>query len=171
MNTRHLLVIALAALLNLPMAAHAEDVGILHLRPLHLQLPPTWQFDGNKTPLEGYGPNGEKVLITIMRRKNESAPPATEIAKGFAESQMKKLGEKGNLSISRPLAQLPTPTGKIGFSVASEGTSPMGGNRYFVQYLLAGESALFYLTVEGRGDVAPMVEQFNSFIATQTWDN
>ncbi|NDI84363.1 hypothetical protein [Undibacterium crateris] len=171
MNTHHLLAIVLAALLHLPMAAHAEEVGILHLRPLHLQLPPTWQFDGKKNPIEGYGPNGEKVLITIMRRKNESVPLFTEIAKGFAESQMKKLGEKGNLSISRPLAQLPTPTGKIGFSVASEGTSPLGGNLYFIQYLLAGESALFYLTVEGRGDVAPIVEQFNSYIATHVWDN
>lgn len=55
MNARHLFAIVMAALLHLPFIAHAEDVGILHLRPLHLQLPPTWQFDSNKTPLKVMG--------------------------------------------------------------------------------------------------------------------
>ena len=81
------------------------------------------------------------------------------------------LGSKEATTIVTRGALIPTPGDKIGFSVASEDISTGGGSRYFVQYLLAGESALFYLTIEGRGNSASIVEQFDSYVATQKWDN
>jgi len=166
------LFVALSAAVSI---AIAQDVGVLHLRPLHLELPATWQFDGTKNPIEGVGPDGEKLLVTIMRRKTQEgsnpARPATELAKGFAQDTMQKLSVKDGKSIVRAVSEFSAPEGKIAFSAASEKSGFLGGDKYFVQYVLASDSALIYLTIEGKGKASPVLERFDLIIAGQKWDN
>lgn len=154
--------------------ASAQEVGVLHLRPLHLELPATWKFDGTKNPIEGTGPEGEKLLVSIMRRKPDSAataPPATEMAKYFARDRMAQLSARDGKTVIREVTELTAPDGKLAFSAASEKSGLLSGERYFIQYLLACDSSLFYLTVEGSGKAAPVLERFDQIISRQQWDN
>ena len=108
MMKRTLLIVASVFTFLSPIAA-AQDVGVLHLRPLHLELPATWRFDGSKNPIEGFGPEGEKLLVTIMRRKPDSTGPvrpAKEIAQGFAKDKMQTLSVKDGKSLIRPVCVL-----------------------------------------------------------------
>lgn len=154
--------------------AAAQDVGVLHLRPLHLELPAAWKFDGTKNPIEGTGPDGEELLVSIMRRRTDATvatQPATEAAKGFARNTMPQLSAKDGKTIIRQVTEFPAPVGKIAFSAASEKSGLFSGDRYFIQYLLACDSALFYLTVEGNGKAAPVLERFDQIVSRQQWDN
>jgi hypothetical protein len=153
-------------------AASAQDVGILHLRPLHLELPSTWNFDGTKRPIEGRGPNGEKVLISILRKQStsESLRTAQDTAKSFAQGPMRDLATKNGKTIVRPLSELPVQDGKAGYSVGSETSSLFGGKSYFVQYLLAAPDVIIYFTFEGKGDTEQAMQRFDQFFATQRWD-
>jgi hypothetical protein len=166
------LVVLFAALATA--SARAQDVGLLHLRPLHLELPPTWTFDGTKRPIEGRGPDGEKVLVTIMRRKpgaaSEPIPTAKETARGFTQGPMTEMASKGGKTVVRPVGELPTPEGKAGYSAGSEISSTFGGRSYFVQYLLAAPGVIIYLTFEGKGEAAPAMRRFDAFFETQKWD-
>lgn len=154
--------------------ASAQEVGVLHLRPLHLELPATWKFDGTKSPIEGTGPDGEKLLVSVMRRRPDAtaaAPLATEMAKGFARDSMPQLSAKDGKTVIGEVTEFPAPTGKVAFSAASEKSGLLSGDQYFIQYLLACDSALFYLTVEGSGKAAPVLERFDQIISRQQWDN
>ena len=165
--------ILLIFLLLSPLAL-AQEVGVLHLRPLHLELPATWSFDGAKTPIEGTGPEGERLLASIIRRRPDAAattPPATEAARGFAQNRMSQLSAKDGKTIIREVTELPAPAGKVAFSAASEKPSLLSGSRYFIQYLLACDSAMFYFTVEGNGKAAPVLDRFDQIISRQQWDN
>jgi hypothetical protein len=147
------------------------DVGLLHLRPLHLELPPTWRFDGSKNPIEGFGPDGEKALISVMRRKTGAGtgPSASEVARGFANSQMAEIAVKGGKSVIRPVSPLPAPEGKTVYSAASE-RSGLFGKSYFIQYLLSAKDASIFITFEGRGDATSQLPKFDAIISTQKWD-
>ena len=164
----------LLVLLLFSSLASAQEVGVLHLRPLHLELPANWKFDGTKTPIEGTGPEGEKLLVSIMRRRPDAAattPPATEMAKGFARDRMPQLSAKDGKTVIREVTEFPAPTGKVAFSAASEKSGLLSDDRYFIQYILACDSALFYLTVEGNGKAAAVLERFDQIISRQQWDN
>jgi hypothetical protein len=154
--------------------AHAEDVGVLHLNPLHLTFPATWTFDGSNKPIEGRGPDGEKVLITIMKHIADNGSNASQsgkdLASNFAKNQMHVLATKAGQTVVRPVTHLPTPEGKTGFSAASENSGLFTGERYFVQYLLASNSAVIYLTVEGKGKASVIYKSFDEIMRTQQWD-
>lgn len=155
--------------------ALAADIGVLNLGPLHLTLPPTWKFDGSKNPIEGFGPEGEEVLISIARSKpptSASALPSTQdLAVGFSKDKMPLLAQKNGKTVLRPVTAVSTPEGKVAFSAASEKSGLFGGSLYFVQYLLASDSALIYMTIEGKGKAAPVVERFDEIINSQQWDD
>lgn len=155
-------------------SALAQDIGILHLRPLHLELPATWTFDGSKQPIEGRGPDGEKVLISIMRKSpgvaSEPMPTAKETAQGFAQGPMSELTAKGGKAVVRPVSEFPAQEGKAGYSAGSEKSSMFGGKSYFIQYLLAAPGVIIYLTFEGKGEALPAMQRFDAFFNTQRWD-
>lgn len=167
-------ILLLCSVLLVSLGARAQDVGVLHLRPLHLELPATWTFDGSKRPIEGRGPDGEKVLISIMRKRpeaaSEPAPSAKEMAQGFANGPMSQLASKGGKVVVRPVGEFPVPEGKAGYSAGSEGSSMFGGKSYFIQYLLAAPGVVIYLTFEGKGEAAPAMQKFDAFFNTQRWD-
>jgi hypothetical protein len=152
----------------------AQDVGVLHLRPLHLELPSTWSFDGSRNPIEGKGPQGEKLLISTMRRRvsaaSEPAPSAKETAQGFAQGPMGDLASKGGKVVVRPVSEFPVQDGKAGYSAGSESSSVFGGKSYFIQYLLAAPGVIIYLTFEGKGEALPAMQRFDEFFKTQRWD-
>jgi len=172
MNWHRILLLLFCILANT--AALAQDIGVLHLRPLHLELPPTWTFDGSKRPIEGKGPDGEKVLISIMRKRpsaaSEPVPAAQEMAQGFAQGPMRELASKGGKAVVRPVSEFPTHEGKAAYSAGSESSSTFGGKSYFVQYLLAAPGVIIYLTFEGKGEALPAMQRFDPFFATQRWD-
>lgn len=170
MKNRFLLTALIAALLHLAFPAHSQEIGVLNLTPLHLQFPATWQFHARGKLIEGKGANGEIVLVTIIRRQNSANKSTIELAKDFAATELNQLGRKGSLAVVRPLAPLPAPDGKIAFSIVSEASSIFGAKKYFAQYILASDSALIYLTVEGRGSATTISQEFDSIIATQSWD-
>jgi hypothetical protein len=164
----------LSALLFAHVGAFAQDVGVLHLRPLHLELPATWAFDGSKRPIEGRGPEGEKVLISIMRKRpgaaSEPLPTAKEMAQGFGQGPMGELALKGGKTVVRPVSEFPVQDGKAGYSAGSEVSSMFGGKSYFIQYLLAAPGVLIYLTFEGKGEAPTAMQRFDAFFSTQRWD-
>lgn len=154
--------------------SYAQEVGVLHLRPLHLELPATWKFDGSKRPIEGTGPDGEKVLISVFRSGSPTGsgqlPSAKETAKGFVRDHMGQLASKGGKSVIRPITEMPMPDGKAGFSSGSEASNFLSGKSYFVQYLVAASDVIIYFTFEGKGDAKPAMERFDEIFKTQSWD-
>lgn len=171
LTRRVFLALSAVAVFNFP--AFAQDVGTLHLTPLHIELPVTWQFNESKRPIEGSGPDGEKVLVSIMRKRiaaSEPVPDAGDLAKGFAQGPMGQLATKGGKIIVRPIAEMPVPAGKAGYSVGSEASGVFAGKSYFVQYLLASPGVLIYLTFEGKGEALSAMKRFDSFFETQRWD-
>ncbi|MEN3112009.1 hypothetical protein ACFONG_19355 [Uliginosibacterium paludis] len=169
----HALISRIALLLLTLVAAfsiNAQDVGVLHLTPLHLQLPPTWQFDGSKNPIEGKGANGEKMLISKVRRSKPEAPPATIYAEKMAETHMAAYASNKGKAVIRPVSETPSLPGKKLFSAASEKTALFGGKSYFIQYILANNDYSIYITIEGNGGVSEVIDGFDSIIKTQTWD-
>ena len=158
----------------LPAVASAKDAEVLHLPPLHLEFPSTWQFDDSKSPIEGAGPDGDKVLITVMRRKPDASadsPSMASLASGFAGGPMVEIAAKDGLKVIRAVGAFPTPDGKVGYSAASEESRALGGKTYFVQYLFASPGALIYLTFEGKGEAGPAMLRFDKFLETQRWDD
>lgn len=162
------------SILLAPLGARADDVGVLHLGPLHLELPATWTFDGSKRPIEGRGPDGEKVLISIMRKRpeapSEPAPSAKEMAQGFANGPMSQLASNGGKVVVRPVGEFPVPEGKAGYSAGSEVSGVFGGKSYFIQYLLASPGVIIYLTFGGKGEAVPAMQKFDAIFNTQRWD-
>lgn len=160
-------------LLSLPQAP-AQGVGVLNLSPLHLELPASWTFDQSKQPIEGHGPNGEKLLISVMRKRagaaTEAVPSAKEIAQKFAQEQMSEFASKGGATIVRPVSEFAVPEGKAGYSVASEKSSLFGGKKYFIQYIFAASGVLIFLTFEGNGEALSAMRQSDTFLNTQRWD-
>jgi hypothetical protein len=155
-------------------SALAQEVGVLHLNPLHLELPSTWTFNGSKQPLEGKGPDGEKVLISIMRIRPGAAsgpvPTANESLQGLVQGPMVQLASKGGQVVVRPVSQFPTKEGKAAYSAGSESSGIFGGKSYFIQYVLAAPGTVIYLTFEGKGPAATAMQRFDAFFATQRWD-
>lgn len=152
----------------------AQEVGTLHLRPLHLEFPSSWRFDGAKNPIQGFGAEGEKALISVMRGKPGGGPdpvPSTkELTQGFAQGPMTQLAAKGGKTVIRPVSELPAPEGKVIYSSGSESSGLLGGKTYFLQYLMAAQGVLIYITFEGKGEAASAIQKFDSIIATQKWD-
>lgn len=152
----------------------AQDIGILHLTPLHLELPFSWKFDGSKRPIEGKGPDGEVVLISVKRMQADEKSGATlsakEAAKNFAQGAMGQLASKGKQTIVRPVSEFPTIEDKVAYSAGSESSGMFGGKSYFIQYILASTEVIIYLTFEGKGEASPAMQRFDAFLATQRWD-
>src|SRR5580698_2173399 len=90
--------LCLALVLVVGSLANAQDVGLLHLGALRLQFPSTWSFDFSKRPVEGRGPNGERVLITTETRKDAGTPDGERAAgnavDGFAKGPMTEIAGK-----------------------------------------------------------------------------
>lgn len=168
------ILVLFSVLLLLQVGTYAQDVGVLHLRPLHLELPPTWTFDGSKRPIEGRGPDGEKVLVSIMRKRpgaaSEPVPTPKEMAQGFANGPMSELASKGGKVVVRSVGEFPVPEGKAAYSSGSEVSGMLGGKSYFIQYLLAAPGVIIYLTFEGKGEALPAMQKFDAFFNTQRWD-
>ncbi len=152
-------------------ALASGEVGALHLNPLHIELPATWVIDGSRSPIEGRGPNGEKMLITVMRLQDGAvSKSADEIARGFANAEMKRLGSEDGQIVIREVSPLPVSEGKAGYSMASQSSSFFGGKTYFIQYLLASSRAVIFFTIEGRGEAEPMMLEFDKYLESQRWD-
>lgn len=157
------------------LAVLAQEAGTLHLRPLHLEFPSTWRFNGSKNPIEGSGPDGERALATIMRGKSGTASEPTlstaELAKGFAQGPMAQLATEGDKVLVRPVTELTAPDGRIAYSAVSQRSGLLGGKSYFFQYLMAGPGTVIYITFEGKGEAAGAMQKFDGIIATQRWDD
>ena len=83
---------------------------------------------------------------------------------------MKELAAKGGMVVVRPVSQFPVAEGKAGYSAGSETSSVFGGKSYFIQYLLAAPGVIVYFTFEGKGEAQSAMQRFDSFFATQQWD-
>jgi hypothetical protein len=148
----------------------AQSVGVLHLNPLHLELPATWIFDGSKNPIEGKGPNGEVLLISVLRRQAGPSESALKVAEGFSGEEMADLASRRGKVVIRPVGKFPAPTGKVGYSAGSEVSDTDGGKSYFIQYLLAEPNVMIYFTFEGKDEALPAMQRFDALIRTQHWD-
>jgi hypothetical protein len=153
------------------LAAPPEKAGTLNLSPFYLTFPATWTFDASKRPIEGHGPHGELLLITVHHHSDTSVSPLSiqDIATDFAKNKMPTLAAKNGQEIIRPVTVFPVPEGKLGFSAASEKSRLLGGANYFVQYLVASDSALIYLTFEGKGKASTVIDHFDNLMKTQQW--
>ncbi len=148
-----------------------QGIGVLYLSPLHIELPGSWQFDGSKMPIEGYGPNGEKLLVTILRLKPDATVTSAEDNVLGMLERLEYSGTKDGQQVVRELSKFPVHAGKAGYSMASEESSLFGAKKHFIQYLLASSHSVIYLTFEGRGAVSSVLPEYDRYLATQTWDD
>lgn len=170
---RALALLCLLAFLT-PLGARAQDTGTLHLRPLHIDFPATWVFDGSKRPIEGRGPQGEKVLISVARQRPGAASGPAQSARDMAqglEDVLKGLAARTGKVLVRPVSEFPVPEGKVGYSSAAESSGFFGGKSYFLQYALVAPGAIFFFTVEGDGEALAALQWFDAVFATQRWDD
>lgn len=160
--------ISLASLL-LFFSAEMAQAQMVEAPPLHLQLPSTWTLDSARRPMEGKGPDGEKMLLTIARARPDKTTSAQEDAKSFAQDILKKMASRNGKQVIRPVEQFAVPAGKAAYSSASE-SSGLFGKAYFIQYLLASEGVMYYFTFEGKGEAAPALQRFDALMNEQRWD-
>lgn len=141
----------------------------LHVGPLTLTFPSTWHFDVSNTPTEGFGPEGEKALISARTKgANASAPSSIEVTKDFAQGRMAQLAEKRG-KLVRPVSELPAPSGKVIYSAATEYSGLFTSQSYFLQYAIASQNTAIYITFEGQGGAEQAMKKFDEIIATQKW--
>ncbi|WP_152447131.1 hypothetical protein [Janthinobacterium sp. HH01] len=160
--------ISLASLL-LSFSAQMARAQTVDAPPLHLQLPSTWTLDSARRPMEGHGPDGEKMLVTIARALPNKTTTAREDAHAFAQSVLKDVASRNGKLVVRAVEEFPVPEGKTAYSSASE-SSRMFRKYYFIQYLLASENAMFYFTFEGKGEALPALKRFDALMNEQRWD-
>jgi hypothetical protein len=156
-------------------SAIGKDVGVLHLPSLKLILPPTWTFDGSKNPIEGFGPDGEKLLISVIRLRpgatdSKSFISMKDEATNFAKDKLPVIATKNGLVALRQVTPFPTLDGKVAFASVSEKSSFFSGKYFFLQYLLANDVTMIFFTVEGKGDALLAAERFDQYMKTQQWE-
>ncbi len=83
---------------------------------------------------------------------------------------MTQLATNGGKTVIRPVSELPAPEGKVIYSSGSESSGLSGGKSYFLQYIMAAQGVLIYITFEGKGEAASALQRFDGIIATQKWD-
>ncbi|WP_141753218.1 hypothetical protein [Duganella sp. HH101] len=160
--------ISLASLL-LSFSAQMAHAQAVDAPPLHLQLPSTWTLDSARRPMEGKGPDGEKMMVTIARALPNKTTTAREDAHAFAQGVLKDVASRNGKLVVRAVEAFPVPAGKTAYSSASE-SSRLFGKYYFIQYLLASEDAMFYFTFEGKGEALPALKRFDALMNEQRWD-
>lgn len=139
---------------------------------LVLQWPDGFAPTSTKPPFQLTGPNGETVLVTTMRQRNEPPPPGdaaeqgkmAEVGEKFVSSQAEKVG-----TVVMPLERSKLPDGTLIYHIGSK-TSSLFSTGFFVQYLLVSPvGRLAFITVEGKGDVATEHAKYLGPVGTARW--
>ena len=160
--------LTLIVLMALSFPSHAQETGILHLIPLHLELPADWDFDGSSNPIQGRNPNGEILLITIVRQREDGTPrdSAQSILDSVLIDFMQSFVKQKKYTVVRDLTPIPVPEGKAGVSLIAK----VNNRKFFNQYSLASEGVGFYISHEGPGEAIEAAKQFDKYLTKQTWD-
>ena len=161
--------LSLAFLLCVAAPMQAADV---QLGSLVLQWPDGFVPTSTKPPFALTGPSGEKVLVTVMRQRNEPAPPGNaaeqgkmaEVGERFVRGQAEKVG-----TVVLPLERSTLLDGTLLYHTGSR-TSGLFSTGYFLQYLLVSPvGRLAFITVEGKGDASTEHPKYLGPIATARW--
>ena len=166
MRSTHLLAAALLAFIA-GMAQAAE----IRLGSLSLDWPAGYAVKSTQSPFELSGPGGAKVLVTVMRPGAGAATGAEAMARmdGIAERMLTaEAGKAGKVVL--PLGRQALPDGTQLRFIGSEVSRLLGGNGYFLQYmLLAPSGQIALLTFEGRGDALREHDAVQGLFKTVQW--
>ena len=161
--------IATVALVLLPRLSCAVEA---QFGSLQLDWPEGFTVRSTKPPFELAGPNGEKVLITVMRSKTDTTGEArpdeqakmVSVGAGFLDKQARAAGK-----IVVPASTDTLSDGSVLNLVGSE-TSSLFSSGYFLQYMLVSPSGrLAFVTVEGKGNVSEQHSKVLPVISKATW--
>ena len=143
------------------------ETGTLHLTPLHIDLPNTWNFNNSSNPIEGKSTSGEVLQISILRQRDDGKPrdKAIEVIK-MGLQHMQSIASKNGYKIIRDMRPIPVPDGKAGFSLVAQ----VDSTGYFNQYALSADGVMIYITYQGRGDAIEAAERFDGYLQSQRWD-
>ena len=163
--------VLIVALLFPEAGTSAEEQFLFRAGPISLDLPATWEFKSERGTIEGKGPNGEVALVSI-RRMRPGAPEEVrqqhmKIVRGFARDAMPNLASK-NGEVVHPVTETELPEGRVLFFAATK-TSRMFREGFFLQYLLASQTSMVYLTFEGTGNSKDASEYFSQVVAKHRW--
>lgn len=150
-------------------SVHAEAI---QLGPLSLDWPPGYSLRSARGPFELAGPQGAKVLVTVMKpgaatasSQEASAKLQSTLARLLTE-QARKAGK-----VEVPLATRTLPDGTL-LQFIGSAVSKVFKTGYFLQYALQSpQSQIALLTFEGAGDVSVEEERLRSLFDSTQWQN
>jgi uncharacterized protein YtpQ (UPF0354 family) len=142
-------------LASLALTTSPVEAAEIRFGSLSLDWPAGYTVKSTQPPFELAGPQGAKVLVTVLR----PGPSATGSAEGLAklnatiERMLVEQAQKAG-KVVVPLSKETLLDGTVLQSVASE-SSGLFKSGYFLQYaLLARSGPIAFVTFEGKGDAA-----------------
>ncbi|MCE2660879.1 MAG: hypothetical protein LW854_22005 [Rubrivivax sp.] len=157
------------ALLLSAVAVRAADIQLGSLR---LAWPEGFTQRKQTPPFELAGPEGQKILVSVMRSKTDQTgepnPEEQEKLTSFGESFMAKQAAQFGKVVA-PLVRSRLAAGSVVAHVVSE-DSGLFGKGYFVQFMVVAPSGrLAFFTIEGKGSALEQHARFLPIISSAEW--
>ena len=122
----------------------------LQLGAIELNFPKGWTFNQNTHPIEGTGPYGETLFATVRAVSDLVETTAIEDAKRISETLFIEAHKK-MMVVDRVRQRNWLQDEGVAYSSVAQKRLPVGGTVFLLQYLLAYDKTLIYITVEGTG--------------------
>lgn len=164
-------VATLIAGLALAAAQAQAQAGEIRLGSLSLDWPAGYTVKSTQPPFELAGPQGAKVMVTVLRPGPSAtgSPEALAKLQATVERMLTDQARKAGKVIV-PLTTQSLPDGTLLQSIGSE-TAGLFKTGYFLQYaLLARSGPIAFLTFEGKGDAATEHAGLNGLFGSVRWE-
>ena len=148
--------------------AHAAEI---RFGSLSLDWPAGYTLKSTQSPFELAGPNGSKVLVTVLRPAASATGSPEALARLHETVERlltKQAAQAGQVVL--PLATRTLPDGTRLQSVGSQAAGAFQRGGYFLQYaLLSRQGPIGLVTVEGRGDALAEHESLQGLFSSAQW--
>ncbi len=160
------------ALLLAVLATGVARANEIRVGSAQLTWPEGFRIAAAGPPVQLAGPNGEAVLVSVMRSNKEIPPEAAaaeqekmaQMGIGILLKQAEKVGK-----VSLPLDRRTLADGSLIAYIGSD-TGGLFAKGFFLQYLVvSNHGRLAFFTVEGKGNVAEKHLVFRPVFDTLSW--
>jgi len=158
-------------LASLALSTGFAQASEIRFGSLSLDWPAGYTVKSNQPPFELSGPDGAKVLVTVMR-PGPSATASPEALAKLRATMERVLTEQARKAgkVVMPLASETLPDGTQLQSIGSE-VSGLFKTGYFLQYALSARSGpIALVTFEGKGDAAAEHEAVKGLFRSAQWE-
>jgi hypothetical protein len=154
------------------LASFSVQAEELAFGSLLLPWPDGFSVISERGPIELKGPDGAKMLVTVMRPRSEPPPAAAaaeqEKMAGGCDAILRPQAEKVG-AVVVPFERLTLSSGTI---LCQAGSRKAGvfGDTYFLQYMFVSPTGrMGFVTVEGKGDVSVEHAKYADAIRSVHW--